>query len=213
MAAPADRELHPGDRSDADRFAGKRRHEQSGTVRRRARRRRVQPGGHTGQRHLGPAGRVLGDALGLSQRSRCQQRHRPRAADERQGLHRHHVVTAVEGAFRGPLHDQRLRQRSEPDRARRNVGRARHARRHARGRRLHRLQGFRRRERSRPHRPEAWRLHVLRCDGSRCATESDQPDRAAHQPAATGARGRCTSRRSAGWRWTRRRTRGSCSGS
>ena len=84
-----------------------------------------------------------------------------REPGRRQELHRPDVESQGQGAVRQELHDQRLRERPEPHRTRRDVAGRKHHGRHAHPRHLLGLEGLRRRHGAREDRADARRLAVL----------------------------------------------------
>ena len=127
------------------------------------RRAAAEPDDHRQRRHaVGAAARNLDDAARLPARGGDEERHgrgrRPSAAKK-------YSVVTLHGRQQGQ--GQRLHQRPEPGRARRDLDRQPVPRRHAVRGDLLRLQGRRRREVPDAHRAEAGRLSDLRSDGQR----------------------------------------------
>ena len=105
---------------------------------------------------------VLPHAVGLPERRGREQRDRGAKQGRRQELHGSDLESRGQGAVGQELRHQRLRQRPEPGRARRDVARRKHHGRHAHRRHLLRLEGFRRRDGAGEDRADARRLAVLR---------------------------------------------------
>ena len=98
--------------------------------------RHVLPAGHAaaGGRlaAVGQLARVLPHAVGLPERRGREQRDREPPQGRRQELHGPDLEPDGQGAVRQELRDQRLRERQEPHRSRRDVARRQHHGRHAR---------------------------------------------------------------------------------
>ena len=113
-------------------------------------------------RSPGAVARAVHHAVGLLERRRREQRDREPAHRRRQELHRAELEPRGQGAVRQELRDQRLPQRPESRRARRDVARREHHGRHAHRRDVFRLEGLRRRDGAREDRADARRMAVLR---------------------------------------------------
>ena len=128
--------------------------------------RNVLPAGHAAAGgRLAAVGRLAGalhHALGVPERRGREQRDREPPQGRRQELHRPDLEPRGQGAVRQELRHQRLRERPEPRRARRDVAGRQHHGRHAHRRHLLGLEGFRRRDGAGEDRADARRLAVLR---------------------------------------------------
>ena len=164
--------------------------ERSSSRSRRNRRISRSPGRQSLDLYLTPWGFLKGAAANNATASREQRR--------RQELHGVELEPRGQGAVRQELRDQRLRERPESHRARRDVDRREHHGRHAHRRHLFRLEGLRRSHGAREDRADARRMAVLRSRRDGGQGESVRPRVArARAGAASGRPGRRSSRRRA----------------
>ena len=181
-----DHELHARDRSHRPRFARHRHDDAAGDSRGAA-----APTGnpqserHAGEHRVAAAARDLGHPVGFPDGRRGQQRDGPLAADRWQGVQRRVVVAGSEGTVGRGVPAQRLHQRSEPGRARRNLGGARRGRRSPRRHGIQQLSGLWRAEGARTDRAEASRPADVRRHDHERGREPGQ-----HRAAAAAAAGR-----------------------
>ena len=111
---------------------------------------------------MGQLARALHHAVGLPERRGREQRDGEPPQGRRQELHRPDLEPRGQGAVRQELRHQRLRERPEPRRARRDVAGRKHHGRHAHRRHLLGLEGLRRRDGAGEDRADARRVAVLR---------------------------------------------------